>query len=104
MFMLCASWLVVGLCVFPFEFSDQGVVFGRGSSECWLTCVFVLVCVAARFVLVYLDCLWDHWFVPQSPAVCQICVQQISAGVCLLNCLAAKDRGMYVCKCMCTAQ
>ena len=54
MFMLCASWLVVGLCVFPFEFSDQGIVFGRGLSECWLACVFVFVCVVARFVLVQL--------------------------------------------------
>ena len=52
MFMLCASWLVVGVCVFPFEFSNQGVVFGRGLSECWLACVFVFVCVVARFVLV----------------------------------------------------
>ena len=52
MFMLCASWLVVDVCVFSFEFSDQGVVFGRGLSECWLACVFVFVCVVARFVLV----------------------------------------------------
>ena len=42
MFMLCASWLVLGVCVFPFEFSGQGVVFGRGLLECWLACVFVL--------------------------------------------------------------
>ena len=52
MFMLCVSWLVVGVCVFPFEFSNQGVVFGIGLSECWLSCVFVFVCVVARFVLV----------------------------------------------------
>ena len=52
MFMLCASWLVVGFCVFPFEFSNQGDVFGRGLSECSLSCVLVFVCVVARFVLV----------------------------------------------------
>ena len=39
MFMLCASWLVVGLCVFPFEFSDQGVVFGIGLSDVGLYAV-----------------------------------------------------------------
>ena len=54
MLMLCASWLVVGICVFPFEFSNQGIVFGRGLSECRLSCVFVFVCVVARFVLVQL--------------------------------------------------
>ena len=42
MFMLCASWLVVDVCVFSFEFSNQGVVFGRGLSECWLACVLCL--------------------------------------------------------------
>ena len=39
MFMLCASWLVVGLCVFPFELSNQGVVFGRGLSDVGLYAV-----------------------------------------------------------------
>ena len=39
MFMLCASWLVVCLCVFPFEFSNQGVVFGRGLSDVGLYAV-----------------------------------------------------------------
>ena len=43
----------------------------------------------------YFECLWDPLFVPQAPAVCQICVQQTSPGVCLLNCLTAKDRGMH---------
>ena len=52
MFMLCASWLAVGVCVFPFEFSHEGIVFGRGLSECLLSCVFVFVCVVARPVLV----------------------------------------------------
>ena len=42
MFMLCASWLVVDVCVFSFEFSDQGVMFGRGLLECWLACVLCL--------------------------------------------------------------
>ena len=44
---------------------------------------------------IYFECLWDPLFVRQAPAVCQICVQQTSPGVCLLNCLAAKDRGMH---------
>ena len=37
-------------------FSNQGVVFRRGLSECWLACVFVFVCVVARFVLVLVPC------------------------------------------------
>ena len=43
MFMLCASWLAVGLCVFPFEFSDQGVVF-------WKRFVVVLAACGTGFV------------------------------------------------------
>ena len=60
------------LCV-PFECSDQGVVFGRGLSECWLSCVFVFVCVVARFVLVQLGSHVDsNVFVCVKPApVCQ---------------------------------
>ena len=51
---------------------------------------FVRFCAREGQLYIYSECLWDHLFVPQAPAVCQICVQQISAGVCPLNCVAAK--------------
>ena len=61
LFMFCASWLALcsyisvrKLCVScspaaskgctSLKFSDQGVLFGRGLSECWLSCVCVCGC------------------------------------------------------------
>ena len=111
---LVLFWVLVLVCL-PFDVmtgvsNERPASFSACLLLCWppsppatIVDLLPVLCPKAQ-LYIYLECLWDPLFVPQAPVVCQSCVQQISAGVCLLNCLAAKDRGMYVCKCMCTAQ